>query len=93
MIRKLPLDYDGIQVCIARPGVVTSTASSWSRAAVSLVFRATNVITRATPNVSLEELSAAVLDQAIHGFEKETLSNADLVRLGTASLQTRRKVH
>lgn len=50
------------------------------------MFRATNVVTRAIPNISVTELSAAILDQIVRGFEKEALSNADLVRIGQAAL-------
>ena len=51
------------------------------------VFRATNIFTRAIPNISRTELSAAILDQAVHGFEKKDLSNADLVRIGYEALK------
>lgn len=37
--------------------------------------------------MDVRELSAAVISQAVHGFEKETLSNNDLVRLGQAALE------
>lgn len=83
---KLPADHDGVEVCIAQPGMVTNS-TTWSWAILSSAFRVANVFTRAIPNVSRSELATAVLDQAIHGFEKETLSNADLVRLGQAGRQ------
>lgn len=32
-------------------------------------------------NIPLEELATAMLDQAINGFEKDTITNADLARI------------
>jgi hypothetical protein len=38
------------------------------------------------PNVGVREISTAMLDQALNGFEKDTLENEDLVRIAeTAS--------
>lgn len=83
MVLALPKEHEGVEVCIAQPGVVTNS-STWSRAAVATVFKVTNAITGAIANVSRKQVAAAVLNQAVHGFEKETLSNNDLVRIGTA---------
>lgn len=88
MVRKLPEEYKDIEVCVARPGLVISSAT-WARAAMASMFSAVNFFTRAIPNVAVDELSTAVLDQVIAGFEKETLSNADLVRLGQAALEAK----
>jgi hypothetical protein len=33
------------------------------------------------PNVALDDVAATVLDQLIHGFEKDPLRNDDLVRI------------
>lgn len=89
MVRKLPEEYKDIEICVARPGLVMSSAT-WTRAAMASVFSAVNFFTRAIPNVGVDALSAAVLDQVIAGFEKETLSNADLVRLGQAALEAKK---
>lgn len=35
-----------------------------------------------TPNLGVGVLAAALLDQALQGFEKDTLMHDDLVRLG-----------
>lgn len=88
MVRKLPEEYKDIEICVARPGLVTSSAT-WARAAMASMLSAANLFTQAIPNVAVEELSTAVLDQVIAGFEKETLSNADLGRLGKAALEAK----
>ncbi|KAJ5648059.1 hypothetical protein N7490_004431 [Penicillium lividum] len=89
MVRKFPTQYDGVQVCIAHPGVVTSS-TTWLRTLLASVFCVLNLFTRAIPNVSQRELSAAVLNQALYGFENETLSNNDLVRRGQSALRVKK---
>lgn len=86
MVLKFPQKYQGVDVCIARPGPVTNSAT-WARAAMNLMFRVTNTFARVLPNVTQEELAAAVLTQTVNGFGKEAFSNAELVRLGQAALQ------
>ncbi|KAJ5650222.1 uncharacterized protein N7484_003945 [Penicillium longicatenatum] len=86
MVRKFQTQYEETKVCIAHPGVVTSS-TTWTRTVLGSIFGVVNLFTRAFPNVSQSELAAAVLDQAIDGFDKETLSNNDLVRIGQSVLQ------
>lgn len=38
------------------------------------------------PHIDLPDIAAALLDQVTHGFEKDTLSNDDLVRIGQRAL-------
>lgn len=38
------------------------------------------------PLVELQDITAAMLDQIVNGFEKDTLSNDDLVRIGKKAL-------
>lgn len=38
------------------------------------------------PLVELRDIVAAMLDQVVNGFEKDTLSNDDLVRIGKKAL-------
>lgn len=38
------------------------------------------------PLVELQDIAAAMLDQVVNGFEKDTLSNDDLVRIGKKAL-------
>lgn len=75
-----------IEVCVAQPGMVTSSATFW-RAAQAHLFGFTNIFTRAIPNISRTELAAAMLGQVVRGFEKEPLTNTDLIQLGQAALK------
>jgi hypothetical protein len=38
------------------------------------------------PHIDLPDIAAALLDQVVCGFEKDTLSNDDLVRIGQRAL-------
>ena len=39
------------------------------------------------PKVNVEDISAAMIHEVMHGFEKEPLENADLVRIGREALK------
>jgi hypothetical protein len=54
---------------------------------IGSLFRLINVIAPIIPTVDLKELSKAVLNQVVQGFDVERLSNADIVRLGQADTQ------
>lgn len=43
------------------------------------------------PLVELQDIAAAMLDQVVNGFEKDTLSNDDLVRIGQKALGGQQK--
>lgn len=86
MVVAFGAEHEGIEVCVAQPGMVTSSVTFW-RAAQASLFAFTNLFTRAIPNVSRTELAAAILGQVVRGFEKEPLTNNDLIRLGQAALK------
>lgn len=39
------------------------------------------------PTIELQDISAALLNQAVEGFEKETLFSDDMTRIGQHSLE------
>ncbi|KAI1837498.1 hypothetical protein DTO006G1_2976 [Penicillium roqueforti] len=86
MVIKLPEEYPGVEICIAQPGVVVNS-TTFGRSVLASVFHVLNAFTRTIPNIDREELSAAVLDLAVKGFDQETVKNNDLVRLGQAVLK------
>lgn len=88
MVQRFPTEKEGVEVCIARPGVIANS-TTWSRTLVVNLFRIINRFGRTLPNIQRSELAAAVLNQVMDGFEKETLLNADLVRLGRRELKLR----
>ncbi|KAJ5816267.1 hypothetical protein N7447_008500 [Penicillium robsamsonii] len=88
MVLRFPTGKDGVEVCIAQPGVIADS-TTWSRALVANLFRILNLFGRPLANVQRSELAAAMLNQVMDGFEKETLLNADLVRIGRRELKFR----
>lgn len=87
MVLNLPSAYPKAEVCVVHPGVVTND-TTWSRAAVASIFWLTNIFTRALPNIDRKELAAAVIQQAINGFMKDSLTNEELVDIGQKRLQS-----
>lgn len=88
MVQKFPRGKQGVEVCIARPGVIANS-TTWSNTLVAKLFRIINRFGRTLPTIQRSELAAAVLNQAMDGLEKRTLLNADLVRLGRRELKFR----
>lgn len=68
-------DHDGVEACVAKPGLIARAGS-----ASHFILKSTGVV----PIVSVEEASRAMLKQVVSGFEKEVLENSDLARLGGA---------
>ncbi|KAJ6171709.1 hypothetical protein N7470_000776 [Penicillium chermesinum] len=87
MVLKFPEEYPNIDICIAQPGVIVNS-TTLSRAMVAAVFRVINTFTRAIPNIHREELSAAVLDLIVTGFDKDRVGNSELVDRGQKALKT-----
>lgn len=81
MVQDFGRDHQEIETQIVRPGMILSSINSWRTLQASMI-RASSYITSAVVNIELADLSAALLDQVTHGFEKDILSNADMVRIG-----------
>ena len=85
MVQDFGRDHKEVEVQIVRPGMVLSSINSWRALQASLI-RASSYVTSAIANIERAELSAALLNQVIHGFEKQILSNEDLVRIGGSTM-------
>ncbi|KAI1445744.1 hypothetical protein F5Y02DRAFT_385209 [Annulohypoxylon stygium] len=73
-----------VEVCVAKPGMIDAPGRS------GLLLNAAKTVGRVLlglPRVDVSEISTALLDQVVNGFEKETLQNEDLVRIGQGILQ------
>ncbi len=67
---------------MAKPGLITATGQ------ILKTIRATVLkYVMSLPNVDVAEISAAMLHEVIHGFEKEPLENDDLVKIGRQALK------
>lgn len=44
------------------------------------------------PHIDLPDVAAALLDQVVNGFEKDTLKNDDMIRIGQKALVEKQRV-
>ncbi|KIX99664.1 uncharacterized protein Z520_04299 [Fonsecaea multimorphosa CBS 102226] len=74
-----------LEVTVAKPGLITQPGSilHWLRA--TLVWFMISL-----PSVSVVDISAAMLDQVLNGFEKDPLENKDLIRIGQRVLSEKK---
>ncbi|KAI6780507.1 putative nucleoside-diphosphate-sugar epimerase protein [Emericellopsis cladophorae] len=78
MLRRIAEQHNGlVQVCTARPGIVTSDAT-YARATWGSAVRTLNPVA----NVGRDELAAAMIHQVVNTFDKKVLTNADLKTMG-----------
>jgi len=66
-----------LEACVAKPGVIIGPGQILKWVGAIVLKYAMSV-----PNVTVAEISAAMLSEIINGFQKETLENDDLVRIG-----------
>ncbi|KAF7907561.1 uncharacterized protein EAF01_005147 [Botrytis porri] len=69
-----------VEVCIAKPGLIDGPdhRQGWVGSVLSTIGRSLIGL----PKVDVGQIAATLLEQAVKGIEKETLSNEDLVRIG-----------
>ena len=72
-----------LEACVTKPGFITASGQ-YLKTMLATVLK----IVMSLPNVDVGEISAAMIHEVIHGFEKETLENADLVRIGRQALKS-----
>jgi hypothetical protein len=85
MVQDFGREHNAIQVQIVRPGMILSSTNMWMTLQANTI-RASSYFTSAIANIDRPVLSAALIDQVLHGFEKEILSNSDLVRIGSSNM-------
>lgn len=75
-----------IETCILKPGLIRD-----SQQGNMFINAFQNIATTfiSLPIIYLDEVVAALLNQATKGFEKETLENADIARIGKEELVER----
>lgn len=68
---------------MAKPGIITAPGQY-----LKTIFAMVMKYVMSLPSVDVAEISAAMLHEIIHGFEKEPLQNDDLIRIGRQALKT-----
>ncbi|OQE13685.1 hypothetical protein PENFLA_c044G03819 [Penicillium flavigenum] len=69
MVLKFPTEKDGVEVCIARPGVIANS-SAWSRALVANLFRIVNLFGRPPSEYTTESARSGSVTPG-HGWVRE----------------------
>ena len=72
-----------MQACVVRPGLINPLNVGVMRQA----FQGFANALISLPHISLAEMAAALLDQIVHGFDKEILSNEDITEIGKNALK------
>ncbi|KAK4693336.1 hypothetical protein P7C71_g4045, partial [Lecanoromycetidae sp. Uapishka_2] len=73
---------DAVEACVSKPGLITAPGQILKTMSAMVMKSVISV-----PNVDIREISAAMLNQVVNGFEKEPLENEDLVRIGRKVLE------
>lgn len=86
-VREMAKEHDAenIQVGVVRPGLITSNVSIW-RSVWGAVLGPTLRFLNVTDLVTVEEVAAVTLQQALVGVTKEALQNDELRTLGQEAL-------
>lgn len=74
---------DDVDACVVKPGLITDSTTAWRSVVATVVHSGVSPIA----GISTTAVVAAMLDQVIHGFEKESLMNDELVSIGAKVLQ------
>ena len=72
-----------MEACAAKPGLITTRGQY-----LKTIFATFLQYVMSVPNIDVSVISAAMLHEVIHGFEKEPLGNDDLVRIGNQALKS-----
>lgn len=68
-----------VEAVVARPGLITTNKTAYATAVSG--FATLGLF----DSISLEDLARALVEQAVHGFENDPLSTADLNRIAQKS--------
>jgi hypothetical protein len=77
-----------MEACVAKPGLIDAPGRT------GLVMKALQTVGRSIiglPKIDVSEIAATLLDQVVKEFEKDTLLNEDLVRIGQKALADQQK--
>lgn len=70
-----------MEACVAKPGFITAKGQY-----LKTIFATGLKYVMSLPSIDVAEVSAAMLHEVMHGFEKEPLENDDLVRIGRQAI-------
>jgi hypothetical protein len=77
-----------MEACVAKPGMIDGPGRH-GLIQRTIINAGHSLI--GFPKVDVKEVAAALLDQALNGFEKDTLLNEDLISIGQKFLSAQEK--
>ncbi|KAF4944935.1 hypothetical protein FSARC_14545 [Fusarium sarcochroum] len=83
VLERAQMSNGRMQACVARPGLIDPMNVSVMRQA----FQGFANALISMPRIPIATMAAALLDQILHGFDKEVLSNEDLNEIGQNALK------
>jgi hypothetical protein len=72
-----------VEACVAKPGLIDAPGKF---SFIGSIAKTVLLPIVGVPKVQVDEMAAALIKQIVSGFEKETLMNDDLARIGKALL-------
>ncbi|KAF4999580.1 hypothetical protein FGRMN_2328 [Fusarium graminum] len=82
ILERAQLSDGRMQVLVTKPGLIDDPAMG----VIKHASRFFSHVIIGIPSIGKPEMMAAVLDQAVNGFGKDTLSNAELIEIGKKAL-------
>lgn len=77
-----------VEACVAKPGLIDAPGR---KGLVMKTMQTIGCSMIGLPKVDVSEIAATLLDQAINGFDKDTLLNEDLVSIGRRAMLDQQK--
>ncbi|KAL7624649.1 hypothetical protein AAE478_006219 [Parahypoxylon ruwenzoriense] len=75
-VLALAKELDEVEACVAKPGLIVAQGEILKSIAATMMGWVADI-----PGINLVDLSTAMLDQVINGFDKEPLMPEDLIRI------------
>jgi len=72
---------DAMEACVAKPGLIIGPGQY-----LKMVGAMAMKYVMSVPNITVAEISAGMLHEVIHGFQKESLQSDELVKIGRQAL-------
>lgn len=69
-----------MEACVAKPGLIDAPGRSTFAAGIVKTIARTII---GLPKVDVRQIATTLVNQAVNGFEKDTLLNQDLIRIGS----------
>lgn len=81
-ILEIAGNYPGVEASVAKPGLINSPSPTLARSMLAAALKGVGLV----GSIGVDVVAAAMLQQTLHGFESDELSNNDLSRIGATAM-------